>query len=332
MGYLDRFKWQPLITNPVGTYSYRKVLKEERNKSEKELREEMKAKLSPEEYTKWWQQHYYAKNKEKIARQYKERRELELAEIMETYHELYDDEPTIPTPRDLEDKYVEEVAPYYKTIKKDRWQFNWWNSRINKIRFKCFPYEKPIRLCHTWKLNVSVMSLLNKQNDAYKYLYPFIDKIDLNDINIGQHRYLSWMIRYITRNFANEVIEWWEWMSKVTLCQVATAVKRWVFIRGAAYLWRYSYLVWGMICTEKWHLFIPQLWQFSWVNKDNYLDVAKNVKLWLNWKSDICPRTLLLEDCYLIQVDWASIQNKKWDFENNKQYEYYIVPFKSMMK
>ncbi len=108
----------------------------------------MKAKLSPEEYTKWWQQNYYAKNKEKIARQYKEKRELELNEIMNNYHELYDDEPTIPTPRDLEDKYVEEVTPYYKK-KKDRWQFCWRNSRIKSIRFKCYPYEKPIRLCHT---------------------------------------------------------------------------------------------------------------------------------------------------------------------------------------
>lgn len=328
MGYLDKFKWQKLITNPRETYQYRIILRDNVElRSEAEIRKEMKAKLSKEEYTKWWQQQYYAKNKEKLAKQYQDKRNLEIAETMATYHELYDDEPIVPNPRILEKQYIEQVKNIYRFTSSDRWRFSWWTSRIWNLRFWTKKYDEPVRICDTRWLSGTYSRLIDSQNKIYEYLKPVIDEVNLDDFIISDKQRYWWTISYVSQWRTREIMENWNKWYPTPYCQVASAMIRWRFIRWLPYLWRYCYIVWGMLCTEKWHLMLIQPWSTSWLTKDNAIEVANNVRKYFEHDDSIKMDVRRIEDCYLVRVDWAHIQNKKWEFENNNCYQYYVVPF-----
>ena len=97
MGYLDQFKGQQLITNPESLFNYRKVNKVKNSKDEvvndRELVKEMKGKLEPDEFKKWYHKHTYQKRKDKVHQQYLDKKALEENLAIESYHELFDDEP-----------------------------------------------------------------------------------------------------------------------------------------------------------------------------------------------------------------------------------------------
>lgn len=329
MWYLDRFKWQKLIDKPEWLYQYRLILKNDKElRSQRELIKEMKEKLSPEEYTQWWRKQYYEKNKERLAKKYKEKKELEYAEIMETYHELYDDEPIVPNPKILEQQYVEEVKNIYRFTSSDRWRFSWWKSNIWEDRFRMKTYNNPIRICTTWWLPWTYGRLIDSQNNAYEYLKPVIDEVNLDDIMMSREQRYWWTVSYVSRWRTREIVEEWHSWNPTTYCQIASAMKRWVFIRWLPYLWRYCYIVGWMLCTEKAHLMLIQPWSTKWLTKDNAIETANTVRRWFKDKTKEKIFIRRIEDCYLVRVDWAHIQNSKWEFENNKCYQYYVVPFK----
>ena len=78
--------------------------KDAKIKTEKEIRKEMREKLSEEEYKKWWHKQNYAKKKKEIAERYKQKKKEEELMIEEIYKEVYD---TLPEPVSIDKYYIE---------------------------------------------------------------------------------------------------------------------------------------------------------------------------------------------------------------------------------
>ena len=108
MSLFSEFTQGEIIENPKATYSYKKALEIKKEtkpvKTWKEIRKEMKEKLSPEEYRIWLYKETYQRKKKDIAKKYQEKKAEEEAYIEEIYKEVYD---TIPGPPNYNKFYAE---------------------------------------------------------------------------------------------------------------------------------------------------------------------------------------------------------------------------------
>ena len=326
MWYLDRFKGKPLIVNPKNTYSYKKVLEQSEEKSDKEIVKEKKEELSPDEFKKWYHKHIYQKRKEKVRQQYQAKKALEENLAIETYHELFDDEPSIPTYKDLEKEYIEKARTYYAS-KANRWVFYWWCSRLANVKFtEAILWYKPIRICETLRMNKLFGAELKEQQRIASIIRKHLKEICLEEIILRRKQVISSRPNYQAIGRLKEIIE--EYSIPLNFaCEIASAMLRNKYIDWMPYLWHNNYLLGDMIATGKGQVLLPSL-----KNNLPYLtyltleEVHKETKDWLNWIKNKVP-LYLMRDLYLVKVPASKFQNEKWEDDSNNSYYYYVVPF-----
>ena len=328
MGYLDRFKGKPLITNPKNTYNYTKVIKNKTNdvKSDRELVKEKKAELSPEDFTKWYHKHTYQKRKEKVRQQYQAKKTLEEALAIETYHEIFDDEPSIPTYKDLEKEYIEEARKYY-TSKANRWVFYWWCSRLVSVKFNSvLLWMNPIRICENLKMNKLFLTELKEQQRIANILKPHLDEICLEEIILRKKQNISSRPNYKAIGRLEEIINE-NHLPCNFACEIASALIRDRYIDWLPYLWHNNYLLGDFIATGKGQVLLPALDNnLPYLTRETLNDIHNQTIAWLNEEKNKVP-LYLMRDLYLVRIPASKFQNENKEDDSNNSYYYYVVPF-----
>lgn len=287
-----------VIEKPHNTYKYRKILKEdEKLKDEKDLRKEMKEKLSPEEYSERYKKRYYELNKDKIKIRYQNKckaKEAELWEILEYALDWYE--------------YITDYNKYYLDKYKDDdcwhqafYRFYWWYGRLGQIKVREYPkITHPIRIQRRPWLVSSMTRLERYQDAAYNYLKPHINNITLKDMAINKKQYhlktLNWKCRWKLLELIKETD-----IPKHHLCNVASAMIRDKYISSEIYLGRVSFLLWDIIISNWWNVYRPILDEWiDWLRKDTVEEIHENRIKWLNKEIDDYP-VYILRDAYLIK-------------------------------
>lgn len=314
MSLFSDFTQGEIIKNPKATYSYKKALEIKKEtepvKTWKEIRKEMKEKLSPEEYKKWFQKETYQRKKEDIAKKYQEDKAEKEAYIEEIYKEIYD---TIPDPPDYNKIYAEK----YDADDRDwnhKFRFYWWNSRLNYIKASSLPkYKQPIRVFPR-NFTLMMVRLGDMQDRAYKYIKPHIEELNIKDFKLSRNQFFTKAPMWVAGLKMRKLMEATD-ISNNQVCSVASALLRDKYIVNELYLWRCSFLVWDVIITQNWNVIRPMLENnIPWLTKDTIEDLHQKRMGYLKRKTDDL-QVYTLRDCYLIKVQL-----------DKKEPWFYIVP------
>ena len=309
----DFIQWE-IIKNPKGRVSYKKSLKQKKQKEEvktwAEMRKEAKENMSSEEYMKWLQKESYKRRKEKIAKKYQENKLEKEAYIEEIYKEIYD---TIPDPPNYDKIYAEK----FDKDDRDSWgkyRYYWRCSRLNYIKVSTLSKIKyPIKV---YDRNFAhLTSNLNRMQDrAYEYLKPYIKGLDIKDFKLSKKQ-------FFTKAPMRNTWEKMRWIINATdisnnqLCSVASAMLRNKYIVTELYLWRVGFLVGDVIITQNWNVIRPLLENnIPWLTVDTVEELHQKRIDYLKKKTDDLE-IYALWDCYLIKVQ-----------PNERETYFYITP------
>lgn len=297
----------------------------EEYKTEKQIRKEMKEKLSPEDYYRWYHRTYYHKSdKEKTKMRNDNKSKIWFEETKKLLLELY-----------WEDKKEQTIDEYY--IEKYRaddvdsdWRYRqrWWITNINNLLWKHNNISFPIRVAENYDMDYLMTRQFNIQLKAFKYLR-------WKDINICQCSILSnW------RNNRRDPM-WWgneeyirlvnnaEWINRQQISEMIRRLQEWVFI-PETWVWYKCFMVWDIIATSMWHMFKIALENnLDWLTKDTIDDIHKQRIEFRYWWDKI-PKWFpiaRMNNCYLIKIPADKIVCDDWNIEHH-HYNYYIVPMK----
>lgn len=314
MSLFSDFTQGAIIQNPKATYSYKKALEIKKEtepvKTWKEIRNEMREKLTPEEYKKRLYKETYQRKKEDIAKKYQEKKAEEEAYIEEIYKEVYD---VLPEPQNYDKIYADK----YDADDRDSWgkyRYYWRCSRLNYIKpSKLGKLGYPIRI-YNRNLNLLISNLSAMQNKAYEYIKPHINELDLRDFKLSKKQFFTkapmWVSWEKMRKFMDT-----EWISNNQICTVASALLRDKYLISEVYLGRCSFLVWDIIITQNWNVLRPILENnIPWLTKDTVEDLHQKRLDYLKKKIDDL-QIYALRDCYLFKVQL-----------DKKEPWFYIVP------
>lgn len=314
MSLFSEFTQGEIIENPKATSSYKKALEIKKEtepvKTWKEIRNEMRAKLTPEEYKKWLQKESYQRKKEDIAKKYQEKKAEKEAYIEEIYKEVYD---TLPGPPNYNKFYAEK----YDADDRDwnhKFRFYWRNSRLNFIKASKLPkYKQPIRV-YPRNFPLMMTRLWDMQDRAYKYIKPHINEISLKDFKLSIKQFFTKAPMWSFWGKMTELVNNTN-ISNNQIFSVASALLRDKYIINELYLWRCSFLVWDVIITQNWNVIRPILENnIPWLTKDTVEDLHQKRMDYFKRRTDDL-QVYTLRDCYLMKVQ-----------PNERETLYYIVP------
>lgn len=314
MSLFSDFTQGAIIQNPKATYSYKKALEIKKEtepvKTWKEIRNEMREKLTPEEYKKWLYKETYQRKKEDIAKKYQEKKAEEEAYIEEIYKEVYD---ILPEPQSYDDIFTQKYR--CDDIVKDSYIFSWWSSRLARMNWNYIPKQKnPFRISKRYGIDFPIKALMWIQDKAYNYLKPYLEEIKNCKYYLSKKQYIYSPIYYIDEPLRTIADNWP--VNAARIINVADWMIRWKFIASELYLWRNSFIFWDVLVTNTWNTFRIALENnLPWLTKDTVEDIHKLRIDWRKNKWKVAPPIYIVNDAYLIKIQ-----------PNERETLFYIVP------
>ena len=291
----------------------------------------MKAKLSPEEYSKRYQKNWRAKNKKRKhelyvishTKQQKERDEIS-EEILSEIEYKWEKEQTV-------DEYYIEKFREEDTDREWRYRYSWRASPLAKLNRRWTSYyERPIRIAENYS---NMNNLMNMQHtmqwEIYKFVYPHLNEIPKWSFKMAPKQKVTARPMW---NMTGKILELAEesWYPKHQMCEIVWAIQNRAYIPEEVYLWHISRIFWDVIVTSMGHMFkIALEHNLKWLTPDTIEEVRQQR---LNYRGewDKC-RIYALYDAYLIRVPVCKIYEEDW-IKNYWHYFYYIVPMWTNLK
>lgn len=296
----------------------------EEYKTEKQIRKEMKEKLSPEDYYRWYHRTYYHKSdKEKTKRRNDNKSRIWFEETKKLLLELY-----------WEDKKEQTIDEYYiEKYRADDVDSDWryrqmrWATDIWRIAWTDYIWF-PIRIAENINMNKLMPRQLWEQTKAYNHLkWKDLDNVQCW-LLINWKNSLRNPRRWGNDNFIS-LAENEEWISRLQIWEMIRRIQAWVFM-PEVWVWYRCFMVWDIIATSMWHMFKIALENnLDWLTKDTIDSIHEQRKyIWHNcnkrvkWFPIAC-----MDNCYLIKIPADKIVCDDWNIEHH-HYNYYIVPMK----
>lgn len=334
MSLFDTLKQWEIIENPSQLKQRKERVKKEKEDIKKQkkvqLREEMKAKLSPEEYYKWYQGEWRAHNKKRKHDWYvkdyakvKAERDRISEEVLSEIEYKWEKEQTI-------DEYYIEKFREDDTDWEWRYRYSWRASPLAKInRRRTSYYERPIRIAENYDMNILVKNQSSVQQNVYKLIYPHLNEIEPWSFKIAEKQKVTarpmWSMVWKILELAEE-----SKLPKHQICEITQALQNGTYIPEEIYLWHISRIFWDVIVTSMGHMFKIALENnLKWLTPDTVEEIHQQR---LNYKKewDKC-RIYPLYNSYLIRVPAWKIYEEDW-IKNYWHYFYYVVPMWNKFK
>ena len=282
---------------------------------------EMKLKLSPKEYKSRYDKRHYLKKKDRLAAEYKAKVDEKNEYIEEIYRDVYDQ---IDNEQTVDEYYLEK----FKQDNVNKAGKYWYSRRASHLSMLSRRDMKeiwfPIRIVENYNMNSLFWQQEKSQSLAYQYIKPYINEIDEVEFMIAKKQ------RVTNRPMRSCIGRMLELVNNTNLpkhqiCEIASALKRNVYIASEIYLGRISFLFWDCIVTSMGQMFFPSLENnIGWLTKDTVDEIhdsrVKFHKYSPEW--DSVPIAMIF-DSYLIRLPAIKIE---WR-ENYWQYNYYVVPY-----
>lgn len=281
----------------------------------KQLCAEKKAELWEEAFKKRRLHALYEKNKAKRIEQQLRKYRQEKEETEKMFKEVMDEVWwNVPEYMKIDDYYMDKYA---EDDKGSDWKYKyyWWCSRLNFMRTNEFKnIGQPVRIARRKGLSEMLSNLGRIQDQAYLYLKPHIDEIDVKTFKLSWKQFFTkkpmWSASWKMLELANASS-----ISQNQLFSVASAMLRDRYICSEVYMGRVSYLVGDIIITQGWNILRPCLENnLPWLTVDTVEQLHEDRKRWLKKELDEMP-VYILWDTYLIKV-----KPNEWETE------YYLVP------
>lgn len=334
MSLFDTFKQWEIIENPSQLKQRKERVKKEKEDVKKQkkvqLREEMKAKLSPEEYEKWYQKEWRIHNKKRKHDWYvkdyakvKAERDKISEEVLSEIEYKWEKEQTI-------DEYYIEKFREDDTDWEWRYRYSWRASPLAKInRKRTNYYERPIRIAENYNMNILVKTQSSVQQNVYELIYPHLNEIEPWSFKMAEKQKVTarpmWNMVWKILELAEE-----SWYPKHQICEITWALQKGVYIPEEIYLWHISRIFWDVIVTSMGHMFKIALENnLKWLTPDTVEEIHQQR---LNYKKewDKC-RIYPLYNSYLIKIPACKIYEKDW-IKDYWHYFYYVVPMWNKFK
>lgn len=308
MSLFDNMKEWWILTNITNTWQYRKVLEKTNDdkKTEKEIRKEMRQKLSKEEYLDWYHKKYYQKKKKDLAKKYRDS-VIEKDEMLEECWRMLD--KMYPTQTSIDEQYLAEYLKDWKNSQ-GRVRYSWWGS--NLVIAKRKPLKTIVEIMNDGRISRIYNMWMKEQDKAYKYI--------MNNYEMFS-KYPIWMAKKQTltarpmRSIHEELqpLVYSSWISKAVLWNLSLWITIGKFVCSELYVWE-TYICWDWIMTGMWHLLFPHInWQLKYLTSDTYKEIHKQTQLFLEDGKNPPPP---------IYRWWCSI----FKFENEYEEKFYLVP------
>jgi len=311
MSLFNELQWE-IIENPKNKWSYHRILKEkkEENKTKRQIVKEMKEKLSPVEFKKWYRRQYYDARAEK--KKYQEKKKVRDEFMAESTDEFYS---RIPKPINRDKYYTEK----YKNddTKRTAYKFAWRSSKIRRLNWNWLPKQtSPFRISNRKGVDRCIKELLNIQWKVYEYLKPHLNEIKKCEISLHRKQQPYDYPTYTIDEPLNSLCE----ASDINTWRIAY-VAEWMirdkFMVTELYLWRTSFIFWDVLVTQTWNLFRIALENnLPWLTKDTVEDIhSRRMSRWKDKNDKDMPPIYLVQDAYLIKIKI-----------NERENLYYIIP------
>lgn len=328
MSLFNQLQWQ-IIENPKWTYSYHKILREEKEKTKesdeerkkrrkkewRELADQKKAELSKEEFLKRRQKAWYQWNKEErqefqleyVARQKAEQEAL----LDEIFKEVYD---PLPEPINYDKFYTEKFTDDDMNYERRR-LFSWRVSRLNWIKpSRQKKYKSPVRIYNPWSLNKMFTSLTNIQDRAYEYMKPHLSEVTIKDFCLNKNQFVTknplWSANWRMRELKDATN-----IPHNQLFNVTSAMLRDKYIASEVYMGRVSFLVGDVIITEAGNVLRPCLENnIPWLTPETVEALHQKRKDWLKCQDEL--DIYILRDTYLV----------KYKLNEYERETFYLIP------
>lgn len=308
MSLFDNMKEWWILTNITNTWQYRKVLEKTNDdkKTEKEIRKEMRQKLSEEEYLDWYRKEYYQKKKKDLAKKYRDS-VIEKDEMLEECWRMLDE--AYPAKTSIDEQYLSEYLKDWKNSQ-GRVRYSWWGS--NLVIAKRKPLKTIVEMMNDGRIDRIYNMWMKEQDKAYKYI---MDNYEMFS------KYPIWMAKKQTltarpmRSIHEELqpLVYSSWISKAVLWNLSLWMTIGKFVCSELYVWE-TYICWDWIMTGMWHLLFPHInWQLKYLTSDTYKEIHKQTQLFLKDGNNPPPP---------IYRWWCSI----FKFESEYEEKFYLVP------
>ena len=329
----------PLIKYPKKNNNYkryqaekRRVIEEDDEKRRiKELKEEMKKKLSKEDYNVWAANFYYKNHKEEILERQRKNKELKKKMDLEEFEDLSKEYPPEKKERDKELDLLYKYKDDYTTTKGE-FKMYWWQTPLVYINKKYVPAIKDaIKIIPNDWIEKSITGRLREQRKVYEYLKPHLSEIWRYDYFIKKTQRRLNKLQYDTRMWTKlrELQEKRE-VSQNVMCMVLDAIHNDKWIETLPYYW----MCW--ICGDRLYTSMGQIFVISpynnyrYLTEENFDKVHNDTLEYLKHKTYNCALAIGWH-CYLIKVPKEVIQNEDWE-KVVLEYDYYMVPYKAKTK
>lgn len=318
-----------LIEKPTTKWFYQKVKKEKEVKSDKELRKELRATMTKEEYHRYDNKLWYQKNKKFILDKEEQRRRKEDQEAYEWFMEMFKPYEYPKTARDIDEefnaKYIEDWGDY----REGRWRLDsWWRyTRLWKVDRKLIPtIRDPIKIIRNQELDRVFNTKISNQQRAYEYILPYIDEISFDSCWLPREQKIlskpQWRCKWKLLELcqATDIPQFW-------IIEVFRALKEGVYINSLPYLWETSFLIGDRIMTSTGNLYIPSLSNnFNYLNLKTCDDIHKETEEYFRRNNTSRPPVWRIMNWYLLRIknnkfweNWEECLNRKYE------YDYYVV-------
>lgn len=328
MSLFNQLQWQ-LIENPSQLKQRKEIVKKQKQntKEQKRMQElkEMKAKLSPDEYKKWYKVKRNKDNKKRRHERYvqdyakvKAERDAISEEVLSEVEYKYEKEQNI-------DEYYTEKFREDDTDWEWRYRYSWRASPLAKIkRVWTQRYEKPVRITDAnCGFNALIERQLKMQWNVYKLVRAHLDEIEYWTFAMAKEQKVT---ARPMRGMYGRILELAEESGypKHQICEIARALKDGTYMAGEVFLWRISWIFGDVIVTSMGHMFRIALENnLKWLTPDTVEEIHQQ-RLNYKHKEDKCPIRLLY-NAYLIKVPACKIIEKDW-IKDYWHYSYYVVP------
>lgn len=301
-----------LIEKPTNTNYYHRILKQDNQKikTDKEKRKEMREKLSKEEYIKRYKKQYYKREKARYKKRYKRDRWITEAMLEEICDELWPGNDTTDWDKYYTKKFKDD------DVKRRAYRYSWRSSRLRRINRSRVPKQKlPFRIANRKQMDQLLRDNIDKQNWAYKYLKPYMG--ELNDCMLALNRNqlpYDYPVYVADEKHRNVVEKSPENIPSTYL--VYDGMRRWKYMVSEMYLWRNSFILGDVVVTQTGNLFRISLENnFPWLTKDTVEEIHEKRMARIKGESDDAPPIYIVNDAYLIKIQ-----------PNERETLFYIVP------
>lgn len=337
--YIYMLELSPIIKYPKKNNNYKRYQQEkerlieesEEKIKEKELKKEMKAKLSEKDYRRWRAKEYYHRNKERINKKYKDNKLKELKEKLDEFEELAEDYPPYKTERDKE---LELLNKYKGDLTNAQWRFvqYWWCTPVWYVKHRLSAFTQPIKVIPNPWIEKCIIQRLNIQQKIYNFVKPYISEIDVRDYWLKEKQDMFNKLQYAFRP-GTKIFELHKTkgISQNVLAMIVDAVLRDKWIETIPYMWK-CILCWDRVYTAMWQVFMvsPYNSNYKYINEENIERIHEDTNNYLKKKTRNCALASA-SSCYLVKVPKDIIYNEKWEKEIMR-WDYYIVPYKVKSK